>query len=118
MRLRDIAGSGDLSTANTEDGSSPRNELVAQSWLDLPHKIEFNQSFRYVSALPGVTMNGTFVHGYETADARISWHVLPQAEFAVTGQNLLQARHVEYGGDPNAFVAIKRSVYASITWRK
>ena len=96
-----------------EDGASPRNELVVQSWLDLPAKLQFSQAYRYVSALPAM-----LVARYQTAYARLSWHAFDHTEFSVTGQNLFQARHVEYGGDPNALVAIKRSVYAALTWRK
>ena len=41
-------------------------------------------------------------------------------EFAVVGQNLAAALTIlEYGGDPGALgVGIKRSVYASLTFRK
>jgi iron complex outermembrane receptor protein len=58
------------------------------------------------------------VSGYETGDARVAWRPVSHIEFAVVGQNLLQPHHVEYGSDPGPLVAIKRSVYASLTFRK
>ena len=58
------------------------------------------------------------VPAYETGDARIAWRPVKRVEFAVTGQNLLQPRHFEYGGDPGPLVGIKRSVLASLTFRK
>ena len=113
LALRMAVSSHDTTTVASEEGASPRQEVGFKSWLDLPGRIEFSQDFRYVSALPAEQ-----VGSYETADARLAWRFLPHVEFAVTGQNLLQARHVEYGGDPGTLVAIKRSVYAAITWRK
>ena len=106
-------GSGDTTTVTSEDGASPRHDVGFKSWLDLPGRIEFSQDFRFISALPAEK-----VGSYGTADARLAWRFLPHVEFSVTGQNLLQARHVEYAGDPGTLVAIKRSVYAAITWRK
>ncbi len=58
------------------------------------------------------------VKGYETGDVRVAWRPVRHIEFAVVGQNLLQPRHAEYGGDPGALVGIKRSVYTSLTFRK
>ncbi|HVV47156.1 MAG TPA: hypothetical protein VHC72_18220, partial [Bryobacteraceae bacterium] len=84
-----------------------------QSFLDLPGHFEFSQIFRYVSLLGALR-----VQNYETADVRFSWRGVPHLEFAVTGRNLLQPHHVEFAGDPSGQVAIKRSVFATITWRK
>jgi iron complex outermembrane receptor protein len=111
--LRTRPGSADITSVTSEEGSSPRHEVAFKSWLDLPHRIEFSQDFRFVSALPA-----ELVGSYETADARLAWQVVPHVEFSVTGQNLFQPRHVEYGGDPGVLIGIKRSVYAAITWRK
>ncbi|HWE50419.1 MAG TPA: TonB-dependent receptor [Bryobacteraceae bacterium] len=111
--LRPGPGSADITSVPNQEGSSPRHEVSVKSSLDLPGKIEFSQDFRFVSALPG-----QLIGSYETADARLAWRFLPHLEFSVTGQNLFQPRHVEYGGDPGALVGIERAVYAAITWRK
>jgi iron complex outermembrane receptor protein len=113
MDLRTRPGSLDVTTVTSEDGSSPRHVFGFQSYLDLPGHLEFSQVFRYVSIL---TAQQT--PGYETADLRIAWHAVPHLEFAVTGQNLLQPHHPEYGGDPGPLVGIKRNVFAAITWKK
>jgi hypothetical protein len=34
------------------------------------------------------------------------------------GQNLAQPHHVEFAHDPGPAVALRRSVYASVTWRR
>jgi iron complex outermembrane receptor protein len=113
MDLRTAPGSLDTTTVGSDEGSSPHHQARLQSFFDLSRSVEFSLTFRYVGDLPFY-----LVKGYETGDARMAWRPLQRIEFAVVGQNLLQPHHVEYGGDPNALVGIKRSVYASLTFRK
>jgi iron complex outermembrane receptor protein len=113
MGLQTRSTSTDINSVPSEDNSSPRHTFGFQSYLDLKANLEFSQVFRYVSILGAPN-----VPGYETADLRLGWKPVPHLEFSVTGQNLLQPRHVEYNGDPNFLVGIKRSVFAAITWRR
>jgi len=113
MSLENKPGSNDPSSIPGYEGSSPRHEGTIQSFLTLPKKLEFDQTYRYVSALPAQT-----VTSYSTADARFSWHFTRQMEWSVVGQNLLQPHHPEFGGDPGGLVGVKRSAYAQITWTK
>jgi iron complex outermembrane recepter protein len=96
-----------------DEGSSPHNQVTFESQFNLPKKFEFDQTYRYVSALPAQA-----VKSYSTADTRFSWFTSRQMEFSVIGQNLLQPQHAEFGGDPGGLVGIKRSVYANITWKE
>jgi iron complex outermembrane recepter protein len=113
MDLATIAGSTDTVTVNSLEGSSPRHEVMIQSYLDLPHRFEFSQIYRYVSNLPA-----QLVGAYQTIDARIAWHPNRHLEFSLTGQNLLQPHHPEFGGDPGPPVGIRRTFFAALTWRK
>jgi iron complex outermembrane receptor protein len=113
MDLATIAGSTDTTTVNSLEGSSPRHEVMVQSYVDLPHKFEFSQTYRYVSNLPA-----QLVGAYQTVDARVAWHPNRHLEFSLTGQNLLQPHHPEFGGDPGQPVGIRRTVFAALTWRK
>jgi iron complex outermembrane receptor protein len=113
MNLRTAPGSLDTATVASDEGSSPHHQARLQSFFDLSRSVEFSLTFRYVGDLPFY-----LVKGYETGDARIAWRPVQRIEFAVVGQNLLQPHHAEYGGDPNVLVGIKRSVYASLTFRK
>ena len=106
-------GSRDTTTVGSLEGSSPHNQVKIQSWFDLRRNLEFSVTWRYVSALPYY-----LVTGYQTGDARIAWRPVPHVEFAVTGQNLMQPHHAEFGGDPGPLVGIKRNVFASLTFRK
>jgi iron complex outermembrane recepter protein len=113
MDLNTIAGSTDTGTVRSLQGSSPSHEVMVQSYLDLPHNLEFSQIYRYVSRLPA-----QLVGAYQTVDARVAWHFNRHLEFAVTGQNLLQPHHPEFGGDPGPTVGIRRTVFATVTWRR
>ncbi len=113
MALHTVPGSTDTTSVTSEDASSPRHQLGFQSFLDLPKHLVFTQVFRSVSILAAEQCPR-----YETADLRLAWQPIPHLEFAVTGQNLFQPHHVEYGGDPGPLVGIKRNVIAVLTWRK
>src|SRR6267143_649290 len=106
------ASSLDTSSANSTQGSSPHHQVAIQSSLDLPKKLEFDQTFRYVSSLPA-----QLVGAYSTADVRFSWHATHSLDVSVVGENLFQPHHAEFGGDPGPLVGIKRSAYISLTWQ-
>ena len=112
MDLKKRPGSLDSTTASTTDGSSPHNQIVVQSSFDLPKKFQFDQTFRYVSALPAQG-----VKAYQTADVQFSWRGIRSVAFSIVGQNLFQPHHPEFGGDPGSLVGIERSVFAKITWQ-
>ncbi len=94
-----------------DQGSSPRHEVSFDSGFNLSKALQLDLIYRYVSALPYQS-----VHGYSTADARIGYRFGGHAEFSLVGQNLFQPSHVEYVDDPTGPVAIRRSVYASLSW--
>jgi iron complex outermembrane recepter protein len=104
-------GYGDTGTAASYNGTSPHREATAQSYLDLPHGIDFDLDYRFVSALPLQS-----VKSYQTGDARIGWKIGRQLEISVAGRNLLQPAHGEFTGDNGNAVGIRRSVYAGLTW--
>lgn len=119
--LKRRPGSNDPSSVLQDEGSSPRNQVMVQSFFNLPGRFEFDQTYRGVSALPSQSSSNIrpveTVQGYGIADVRLGWHVTRQLEFSVTGQYLLQPHHAEFGGTPGALVGIKRSVYVKPTWR-
>jgi iron complex outermembrane receptor protein len=112
MELENKASSNDPTSVAGYEGSSPRHQVVIQSFVNLPKKMEFDQTYRYVSALPAQT-----VASYQTMDTRFGWHVTPELELSVGGQNLLQPHFAQFGGDPGGPVEIKRSAYAKLVWR-
>ena len=113
MVLRKSPGSGDLGTIPGIEGGSPKHQFTLQSSIDLGKKVDFDASYRYVSALPGLG-----IPSYSTCDARLAWHLHPDLELAVTGQNLLQPTHVEYAAEVGPNIAIRRSSYLQLTWTR
>jgi iron complex outermembrane receptor protein len=111
MQLKNRSWSNDPTSVAGYDGSSPRHEATIESLLNLPKKLEFDQTYRYVSALPAQQ-----VGSYITANVRLGWHINRQLELSVVGQNLMQPNHAEFGGDPAGLVGVMRSAYAKITW--
>jgi iron complex outermembrane recepter protein len=108
----DISSTGSV---RTYEGSTPRHEIELQSNFNLPKKFEFDQVYRYASALPAQA-----VSAYQTVDLRLGWHLGSHLEFSFVGQNLLQPFHAEWGtGDPSQVpIAIRRSAYGKVTWRQ
>jgi iron complex outermembrane recepter protein len=111
--VHDKPGFTDAINTASDNGSSPHHEMDAQSLFNLPKKLEFDATYRYVSALPAQTVNA-----YSTCDARFGWNAAAGWELSINGQNLLQPNHAEFGSDVDTIVGIKRAVYAQIVWRK
>jgi iron complex outermembrane receptor protein len=102
-----------LGYVSKDEGSSPHNQLTLQSRFNLPKGFEFDQAYRYVSALPA-----QLVRGYSTGDVHVAWRSTRNVEISVVGENLFQPHHGEFGHDTVPIVGIKRSIYANITWRR
>jgi iron complex outermembrane recepter protein len=110
MRLDNSPGGRDIGSAPGIVGSSPRHQVVSQSSIDISDSIEFDLTYRFVSALPGQA-----VSSYSTGDARLAWRVNRDFELSFVGRNLLQPSHPEFAGE-SGLVGIKRSAYVKVTW--
>jgi iron complex outermembrane receptor protein len=106
-------GSSDSMTEFANERQTPQHQARIQSSFDLSRDVDLTLTCRYVGAVPFYG-----VPGYVTGDARIAWRPVRHVEFSVTGQNLLQPHHFEYGGDPGPLVGTRRSVLGSLTFRK
>jgi iron complex outermembrane receptor protein len=86
-----------------------------QSTVNLPGGFEFDQFYRYASALPAQK-----VEAYQTMDARLGWKFNKTVELSLVGQNLFQPHHIEWGtGDPGQIpIGIKRCAYAKVVWTR
>jgi len=111
MNLKAKPGAVDTTTVAQDIGSSPNHQAVFQSLITLPNGFEIDASYRYVGALPALSVNGAM-------GVRLGWHFARGLELSLNGQNLLQPRHLEFTGDPGLPTFIKRSVYTQLTWRR
>jgi iron complex outermembrane receptor protein len=123
MSIERSPNSLDIGTAPGIMGSSPEQQLFAQSSWDVSRAFQFDVDIRYVSSLPGQAVNPQwFVQSYTTADARLGFRLTSQLDLSLVGRNLLQPHHPEFGTDPAAdgvniaLVGIKRSAYLKLTW--
>jgi iron complex outermembrane receptor protein len=105
--------SGDLGTIPSMEGGSPKHQVMAASSFDLGKKLQLDLDYRYISALGALG-----IPAYSTMDARLAWRLRPAVEVSLTGQNLLQADHLEYPADAGPNVAIQRSAYLQIIWTR
>lgn len=113
MHLMAKPGAYAVESPESITGASPVNQVTAESSLDLPKKLQLDLVFRYVGALPA-----EITPSYATGDARIAWQFSRHMEFSLSGRNLFQPFHVEYGlGDPGGPIAIIRNVFATVAWR-
>ncbi|HTA76455.1 MAG TPA: TonB-dependent receptor [bacterium] len=96
----------------TEDTADPQNQAFLRSSMDLPGNLELDPALRWVDTI--FNFNGTTttvaVPSYLEMDVQLSWHPVKDLELSVTGQNLLQPYHLEYGSGEE----IARSVYGKV----
>jgi len=113
VNLGDQRGFSNTVTLTSLHGSSPNSQAVIRSLINLPHKVEFDSTIRYVGSLPAQK-----VKAYVTGDARIGYHPGHHLDLSVTGENLFQPHHAEFGIDPGPNVQIQRSIYAKLVWTR
>lgn len=112
LRLRNEPGNGDVGAVARDEGSSPMHQASLRSELDLGDGWRFDQAVRFVGALPA-----RGVESYTEVDLTVGWRIA-QWEVALTGWNLLDAAHAEFGHDPPPTVEVRRSVALTATWRR
>jgi iron complex outermembrane recepter protein len=94
-------------------GSNPQHQFQIRSYLNLPRRWEWDTSVYSVGRLPSIG-----VPAYVRLDTRLGWRLAERAEISLVGQNLLRARHSEFGSLISTIetTQIKRSGYAKLTW--
>src|SRR5882724_5353297 len=113
MQIHPDQSSHDALTFLALEGSSPHHQIQLQSNLSLPHRLEFDTSLYYVDKLAAFQ-----IPGYVRLDLRLGWRFSDSLDFSVGGQNLLNARHPEFGDNQTVNATqIKRTAYGKITWR-
>lgn len=99
-------------TDGTQEGNDPRSRAVLRSLMDLPRGFELDGTLRYVSRLPSPV-----VPAYTELDLRLGWQASERLELSLTGQNLLHARHPEFGPPSPLREEVQRGAYGKVTWR-
>jgi iron complex outermembrane receptor protein len=118
------ADSTDPSTVDSMEHSSPERQTTVRSYIDLPHDLSFDCTFRSVSRLPVERDPIFWISGYNSMDVRFAWDINPDLEISLVGQNLLDDHHPEYNptvlplpGYYISTVEIQRGVYMEAQWK-
>ncbi len=113
MDLAAEPGSGDTTTAQSAEGSSPHHQSVLRTTFNLTAGLELNLQLRRVAELPAQS-----VPAYTALDARIGWQARPDLLLSLAGRNLLDEQHPEFGGGSAGLTEVPRSVYlkAVLEW--
>ena len=99
--------SGLLGTAQA--GDDPSSQALLTSSMDLPGRLTFDATLRRVGALPDPALPS-----YSELNARLGLHVRQNLEVAVSGSNLLHARHLEFPAPYGE--EIPRSALLQLEW--
>jgi iron complex outermembrane receptor protein len=95
-------------------GGAPRHQGQMRVSFDLPRQIDVNAAWFAVGAIDDLQ-----VPSYTRTDARIAWRMRPGLEWAVSGQNLFGAPHVEFDGAAALVTRaslVRRTVRLGLTW--
>ncbi|SDG25737.1 iron complex outermembrane recepter protein [Pseudomonas benzenivorans] len=109
LQLHNKPDSLDVSAQNAE-GNSPEHQLSLYSFVDLPHDLSLYTGLRYVDHLPNLG-----IPSYTALDLSLAWSPRDDLAFSITGQNLTDAGHGEFGQAPGN--QVERSVFGKVTWR-
>ncbi|HVT02678.1 MAG TPA: TonB-dependent receptor [Thermoanaerobaculia bacterium] len=95
--------------AELEEGDSPRHQLQLRSYLDLTDRLKFDTAIYYVDDVPDQA-----VRSYARIDARLAWMVRAGLALTLTGTNLQDNRHPEFGG---SFLVFPKEIERSFLFR-
>jgi iron complex outermembrane recepter protein len=113
MDLRLNTKSLDIYSGSVDD-ASPEQQAFLMNSFDLPGNMEIDFMLRYVDLIPALD-----VDDYLAMDVRFAWRPSEDFEISITGHDLLESGHAEYGP---SFVNIiptqvQRGVFGKLTWR-
>jgi iron complex outermembrane receptor protein len=105
------AGSQDVTTAPSTNGSSPRHQAWLRSSMNLQASWEVEGFLRYVDELPA---DG--VDRYVEMDLGLHWLARPGLRLSLIGRNLLHRHHAE-SSEGSVPVEAERAAYLKVTGR-
>jgi iron complex outermembrane receptor protein len=91
--------------------TDPRYQFSLRSSMNLPRNTELDLTLRSIGSL-----SANDVPSYTELDARFGWKVAKGVALSVTGFNLLDRQHPEFGSLPNRS-EFRRSVYMEVSWQ-
>lgn len=102
-------GSGDTTSLKSTD-TDPSHQFSLRSMMNLTHNLDMDFALRSVGDLPG-----SGVPAYVTLDGRLGWKLAEGTEVSLSGFNLLDKRHPEFGA-ASTRSEIGRTFYVKMLW--
>ena len=109
--------------SNFIEGLTPRHQLGLRSSIDLSDQWQVNGWLRYVDPIEcrsslDLLQKAIPLDSYFLFDLNLVWKPTKDLEFMLAGQNLFNARQLEYISETmTPPTEIERGVYGKITWR-
>jgi iron complex outermembrane receptor protein len=91
-------------------GNDPEHQFSARSAMSLPYNMEFDLALRWIDRLPNPN-----VPSYVALDARLGWTLWKALELSLSGFNLTDRRHPEFGAAATRS-ELPRTFYLRARW--
>jgi iron complex outermembrane recepter protein len=105
-------------------GASPENQFQVHSYFSLFRHLSLDTSLYWVSSLTGSPVapnqaDQAAIPSYSRWDVHLAWPLRENLQLSSGLQNLLDARHLEFGEDitPMVPTEIRRAFYGKVAWR-
>lgn len=110
---KDLEVASDSADTTSVDGfeNDPRYQFSLRSSMNLPHNVELDLTLRSIGGL-----SSSEVPSYTELDARLGWMITKGVSLSVSGFNLLDREHPEFGSLPTRS-EFRRSVYMEVSWQ-
>lgn len=111
--------SGEVDVNNgLNETADPNHQVLLSSSMRLPHNMDLDAHLRWIDTV--YNNRGPVVGkvpSYTELNIRLGWRPTKKLELSLTGQNLLNDRHPEFGFPTATRIEISRSVYGKVQWR-
>ena len=99
----------------------PEHNLSLRSSFDLGHDVDLDVWMKYVSELEQYSENalGSGIDDHFDLDLQVAWKASRDIELSLSGRNLLESSHSEFGQEPLQLYfrnSVPRSFYAQLKW--
>jgi iron complex outermembrane receptor protein len=114
-----ISSSATNSQGQFEAELEPKHIFNIRSYLNLPHNLEFDTLFYYVSGRSAPSGPGTFqsIPKYGRLDVRLGWKPMKNVDLSFVAQNLLDPAHLELRELLEVESETPRSFYLKATFK-
>ncbi|MDH3440317.1 MAG: TonB-dependent receptor [Gammaproteobacteria bacterium] len=113
IRVREASTANPSPLTGSFVQESPDFQASIRSMMNFSSELEFDTWLHFTDELPSAGINS-----YVSLDMRIGWSPLPELEFSLVGQNLLDNAHQEFISELMDVVptAIERRAYVEASW--